>query len=39
MQYTTLGRTEVRVSRTAFGVLPLQRAPLDEAVRDLTQGV
>lgn len=32
MQYITLGRTGLRVSRTAFGVLPLQRVPLAEAV-------
>ncbi len=32
MQYTTLGRTGLRVSRTAFGVLPLQRTPMAEAV-------
>ncbi len=32
MQYTTLGRTGLQVSRTAFGVLPLQRVPLAEAV-------
>ncbi len=28
MQYTTLGRTGLRVSRTSFGVLPLQRGAL-----------
>jgi len=33
MQYTTLGRTGLRVSRTSFGVLPLQRVPMAEAVR------
>ncbi len=31
MEYTVLGRTGLRVSRTAFGVLPLQRTPLAEA--------
>lgn len=29
---TTLGRTNLQVTRTAFGVLPLQRTPMDEAV-------
>ena len=32
---TTLGRTQLKVTRTAFGVLPLQRTPMDEAVRIL----
>lgn len=31
MQYTILGRTGLRVSRTAFGVLPIQRVSFDEA--------
>ncbi|HEX2951126.1 MAG TPA: aldo/keto reductase [Armatimonadota bacterium] len=31
MQYTTLGRTQLRVSRTAFGALPIQRVSFDEA--------
>ncbi|MHB9110883.1 MAG: aldo/keto reductase [Armatimonadota bacterium] len=31
MQYTTLGRTNLRVSRTAFGALPIQRVTLEEA--------
>jgi len=31
MQYTTLGRTNLRVSRTSFGALPIQRVTLDEA--------
>jgi len=29
---TTLGRTGIEVTRTAFGVLPMQRTPMDEAV-------
>lgn len=32
---TTLGRTGLEVTRTSFGVLPLQRRTLDEAVRIL----
>lgn len=32
MEKTRLGRTGLMVTRTAFGVLPLQRVPLDEAV-------
>jgi predicted aldo/keto reductase-like oxidoreductase len=32
---TRLGRTGLQVTRTAFGVLPLQRRTLDEAVRIL----
>lgn len=35
MDTTRLGRTELHVTRTAFGVLPLQRTPLDEAIRIL----
>lgn len=31
MQYTTLGRTNLRVSRTSFGALPIQRVTLEEA--------
>jgi len=31
MQYTTLGRTDLRVSRTSFGALPIQRVTLEEA--------
>ena len=31
MQYTTLGRTNLRVSRTAFGALPIQRVSVEEA--------
>ena len=31
MQYTILGRTNLRVSRTAFGALPIQRVSLEEA--------
>lgn len=32
MQLTRLGRTNLMVTRTSFGVLPLQRTPRDEAV-------
>ncbi|MHB9131998.1 MAG: aldo/keto reductase [Armatimonadota bacterium] len=32
MQYTRLGKTNLSVSRTSFGVLPLQRAKMEEAV-------
>ena len=32
---TQLGRTGLNVTRTAFGVLPLQRTPMDEAERIL----
>jgi len=32
MQYVRLGRTGLEVSRTSFGVLPLQRTPMDEAI-------
>ncbi|MDR2848963.1 MAG: aldo/keto reductase [Verrucomicrobiota bacterium] len=35
METTRLGRTGLHVSRTAFGVLPIQRIPLPEAVRIL----
>ncbi len=35
MQKTRLGRTELEVTRTSFGVLPLQRTEMDEAVRIL----
>lgn len=35
MLMTTLGRTGLTVTRTGFGVLPLQRTPLPEAVRIL----
>ena len=31
MQYTTLGRTNLRVSRTSFGALPIQRVSMEEA--------
>jgi len=31
MQYTTLGRTGLRVSRTSFGALPIQRVSIAEA--------
>ena len=33
METIRLGRTNLTVTRTAFGVLPLQRAPLPEATR------
>lgn len=35
MKYVQLGKTGLTVSRTSFGVLPLQRTPIDEAVRIL----
>lgn len=35
METTILGRTGLVVTRTAFGVLPLQRTPKEEAVRIL----
>jgi len=35
MQHTILGRTNLSVSRTSFGVLPLQRTEMPEAVRIL----
>ena len=35
MERVRLGRTNLRVTRTAFGVLPLQRTGMDEAVRIL----
>lgn len=35
METTTLGRTGLTVTRTAFGVLPLQRVEMPEAVRIL----
>jgi predicted aldo/keto reductase-like oxidoreductase len=35
MQTMRLGRTGLVVSRTAFGALPIQRTPMDEAVRIL----
>lgn len=35
MQTVRLGRTNLEVTRTSFGVLPLQRADMDEAVRIL----
>ena len=35
MQETRLGRTNLAVTRTSFGVLPLQRTEMDEAVRIL----
>lgn len=35
MEVTRLGRTNLTVTRTAFGVLPLQRTDMDEAVKIL----
>ena len=35
MKYITLGSTGMKVSRTAFGALPLQRCTMDDAVRIL----
>jgi uncharacterized protein len=35
LQKTTLGRTGLRVSRCGFGALPIQRTPMDEAVKIL----
>ena len=35
MERVRLGRTNLQVTRTAFGVLPLQRVGMDEAVRIL----
>lgn len=35
MELTRLGRTNLMVTRTAFGVLPIQRIGVDEAVRIL----
>ncbi|MDO8683302.1 MAG: aldo/keto reductase, partial [Armatimonadota bacterium] len=35
MELTRLGRTNLMVSRASFGVLPLQRVEMDEAVRIL----
>lgn len=35
MQYTTLGKTGLRVSRTSFGALPIQRVGMDDAARIL----
>lgn len=35
METTRLGRTNLTVTRTGFGVLPLQRCDMDEAVRIL----
>ncbi|MFO7850715.1 MAG: aldo/keto reductase [Spirochaetia bacterium] len=32
MQFTRLGQTDLRVTRTAFGALPIQRLSIDEAV-------
>ncbi|MDR1689039.1 MAG: aldo/keto reductase [Clostridiales bacterium] len=33
MNYTIFGKTNLNVSRSAFGVLPLQRVGMDEAIR------
>ncbi len=35
MQYVTLGKTGLKVSRTAFGALPIQRCSFDEAAEIL----
>ena len=35
METTRLGRTELRVTRTSFGALPIQRCDMDEAARIL----
>lgn len=35
MEVTRLGRTDLQVTRTSFGVLPLQRCDMDEAARIL----
>lgn len=35
MEYTILGRTGLKVTRTSFGVLPIQRVAMNEAVRIL----
>ncbi len=35
METTRLGRTDLQVTRTSFGVLPLQRCDMDEAARIL----
>ncbi len=35
MRKVRLGRTDLMVTKTAFGVLPLQRTPMEEAVRIL----
>jgi len=39
MERVRLGRTGLMVTRTAFGVLPLQRTPLPEAVRILRRAL
>jgi len=39
METTTLGRTGLTVSRTAFGCLPIQRIPKEEAVSMLRRAV
>jgi len=39
MERIRLGRTGLMVTRTAFGVLPLQRVPLPEAVRILRRAL
>ncbi len=33
MEFVRLGKTELRVSKTAFGALPIQRIPKEDAVR------
>jgi aryl-alcohol dehydrogenase-like predicted oxidoreductase len=39
MEHTRLGRTNLQVTRTAFGVLPLQRVEMSEAVRILRRAL
>ena len=35
MNKIRLGKTELMVTSSSFGVLPLQRVPMDEAIRIL----
>ena len=35
MKKVRLGRTELMASKPAFGVLPLQRTPMEEAIKIL----
>ncbi|MGC8861765.1 MAG: aldo/keto reductase [Armatimonadota bacterium] len=39
MEFTRLGRTNLTVTRTSFGVLPLQRTEMSEAVRILQRAL
>ena len=39
METTLLGRTGLRVSRTAFGALPIQRVDFDTARQILRAGI